>query len=125
MDPTAGSRMSPIEVLDRLFDKIRDQASKDPAFADSLIKSLGVTVYYEGEDALKASDPVYLTGLRDKQGFVAIYNIPSFKVGDLKKLMKEQHLATATDLKVKRSKQQLIEFMYERANDKRLEMRSD
>jgi len=125
METSGKPRVGPLETLDRFFQQVRQQAATDPAFADRLIRALNVTVYYEGEDALKASNPVLLSGMRDAEGFSAIYNVPAFKVGDLKRLILSNDLATPTDLKAKRTKPQLIDFMYQRAADKRRELRAD
>ncbi len=124
MDEGARTRVRPVELLDRLFEEVREEARNNAVFADRLIKALSVSVVYEGEDALKASDPIYLASIKEKTPFMAIYNVPGFKLGALKKLIKDSNLATAEDLKVKRTKKQLIEFMYTRAVDKANERRA-
>ncbi len=118
MEENRRTRLTPVETLDRLFEEIREQARNDAGFADRLIRALDVDVIYEGEDALKASDPVHLAGFKEREAFVAIYNVPAFGVAAIKKLMLNAKIATKEDWGTRRNKKQLIEFMYERASDK-------
>ena len=108
--------ISPEEALDRLFTLIREQASQDRQFGRRLLEAVGVTVIYRGDDALDAVDPVLLAA-EGREAFEK--TLGGFKVADLKRLINSFDLATASDLKGKRKKADLIEVMWLGASSKR------
>jgi hypothetical protein len=108
--------ISPEEALDRLFMLIREQASQDRQFGRRLLEAVGVTVIYRGDDAFDAVDPVLLAA-DGREAFEKTLN--SFRVADLKALIKSFDLATAADMKGRKKKADLIELMWQGAKGKR------
>jgi hypothetical protein len=108
--------ISPDEALDRLFTLIREQASEDRRFGRRLLEAVGVTVIYRGEEAVDALDPVLLVA-EGREKFEKTLN--SFKIAELRRLIKEFDLATASDLKGKKKKIDLIDVMWRGAQNKR------
>jgi hypothetical protein len=108
--------ISPEEALDRLFTLIREQASQDRQFGRRLLEAVGVTVIYRGEDAVDAVDPVLLAA-DGRDAFEKA--LGTFKVAELKALIKSFDLATAANMKGKRKKADLIELAWQGAKGKR------
>jgi hypothetical protein len=108
--------ITPEEALDRLFTLIREQASQDRQFGRRLLEAVGVTVIYRGDDAFDAVDPVLLAA-DGREAFEKALN--TFKVADLRALIKNFDLATASDMKGRKKKSELIELMWQGARGKR------
>jgi hypothetical protein len=113
--PHKEDALTPDEALARLFDLIREQAGNDRRFARQLLEAMGVTVIFRGEEALEAMDPV-LVAANGYDEFRQTF--ASFKITQLKKIIKEFGLATASDMKGKKLPQ-LIDIMWEGASNKR------
>jgi hypothetical protein len=108
--------ISPEEALDRFFNLIREQALQDRHFGRRLLEAVGVTVIYRGDDARDAVDPVLLAA-DGRETFEKTLN--SFKVADLKTLIKNFDLATTSDMKGKKKKADLIDLAWQGAKGKR------
>jgi len=108
--------ISPDEALDRLFTVIREQASQDHRFGRRLLEAVGVTVVYQGEEAIDAVDPV-LVAAEGRDRFEKTFS--GFKIADLRALINQFDLATQSDLKGKRKKADFIELMWRGARAKR------
>lgn len=112
------STVTAIEALDAFLNTIRVAAHNDQKFAAALLSALNIEVRYEGEDALKASDPIQLAATRDREVFFAIYGggIPKLKATDLKKLLTDNGLADKSEFpKGAGAEAKLLDMLYSRA----------
>ncbi|HVY88053.1 MAG TPA: hypothetical protein VG942_04245 [Hyphomonadaceae bacterium] len=112
--------LSAVDYIDRFFDEIRSEVRSNPKLAARLVKALGGDVVFDGEAKAEVANPYALaTGTRAK--FAAVFG--SMKLGEIKKILKDNNLATRVDMNGK-SPEQLVEMMYDRAASKVAERKS-
>ncbi|KCZ55617.1 hypothetical protein HY29_10860 [Hyphomonas beringensis] len=99
---------------------IRDAAAESPAFRARLIEAMQVTVLYEGQEQFQGANPAVQAARWSKDAFCRIWG--AAKVGELKATLKENDLATATDMKGMK-KNDLVELLYKRALSRAEELR--
>ena len=115
-----GPGLTPVEYLDRFFDELRAEVRSNPALAARLVKALGGNVVFEDAAKVDIANP-YAMAAGPKANFMSVFG--AMKLGDLKKVLKENNLATRVDMNGK-SAAQLVEMMYERAAMKVQERKS-
>lgn len=103
------------QALDRFFAIVREEALSNPRLAARLAEAAGYQVIFRGSEALPAIDPVQVA-LLGQEEFRKTFL--TFKAADLKKLVKEFNLATATDLAGKTKPAQLVDVMWAGAQAK-------
>ena len=104
-----------VDALDRFFTIVRDEAAANPRFARRLTEALGMEVMFRGEDAVDAVDPILMAD-RGSENFRKTFL--TYKAKDLKKIMKDFALATPQDFKGKTKPPQLVDLMWERAQNR-------
>ncbi|HPN05628.1 MAG TPA: hypothetical protein PK050_07435 [Hyphomonadaceae bacterium] len=115
-----GKALTPVEYLDRFFDELRDEVRSNPKLAERLVKALGGEVVFDDDAKAEIANPFALaTGSKAK--FLSVFS--SMKAGDIRKILKENNLATRIDMAGK-STDQLVEMMYNRAAMKVQERKS-
>lgn len=85
------------EALDRIFAVIREEAGKNPVFARRLLDAAGVTVAFQGKDAITALDPVVLAQRTDQVAFRE--SLMALPEADLKNMLTNFGLATKEEIK--------------------------
>lgn len=113
--------LTPVEYIDRFFDELRAEVRANPALAARLVKALGGNVVFENEAKADIANPYALAAEGDKARFFAVFG--TMKLGDLKKVLKENNLATRVDMTGKNA-EQLVDMMYTRASRKVHERKS-
>jgi hypothetical protein len=113
-------RLTAVEYIDRFFDEIRLEVRANPELAARLVKALGGDVVFESEEKAEVANP-YLLANGPRAKFVAVFG--SMKLGEIKKILKDNNLATRVDMNGK-SPEQLVDMMYERAASKVAERKS-
>ena len=113
-------RLNPADYLDRFFDVLRDEVRTNPQFAARLVKTLGGNVVFEDEAKAEITNPIILAA-GDKMRFYSVYS--PMKVADIKKVLKDNNLATKVDMNGK-TPAQLVDMLYERAASKASERKS-
>lgn len=101
--------LDPATALDRFFSIVREEALANPRFAARLSEAVGYNVLFRGSENLPAIDPVRVA-LKGQDEFRQTFL--SFKAAELKKLIKDFNLATASDLAGKTKPTQLVEVMW-------------
>lgn len=96
-------------ALDKFFAIVRQEATGNPRFAKELAEALGYEVVFRGTEALPAVDPV-LVAKQGEEAFRATFL--TFKVADLKKLIKSFGLGTDADLKTAKTAPALVDVMW-------------
>lgn len=114
-------RLDPVAYLDRFFDELRNEVRSNPKLASRLVKALGADVVFEDEDKADVANPFVLAAEGDKARFMSVFS--SMKVAQIKKVLRENNLATAVDMRGK-SAAQLVDLLYARAADKVSERQS-
>jgi len=114
-------RLDPISFLDRFFDEIREEARSNPKFADRLVKALGGNVVFEDATKTDIANPYLLAANAKKSEFYTVFS--SMKPSQLKRILKENNLATSIDVRGK-SPSQLLDMLYTRASLKVSERKS-
>lgn len=114
-------RLTPIEYLDRFFDELRAEVRANPRLAARLVKALGGEVVFEDAAKEEVANPYQLAASSSKAKFLKVFS--SFKLAQLKQVLKEHNLATKVDMTGK-SIDQLLEMLYERAASKVSERKS-
>jgi len=89
--------LSATEALDRMFAVIREEASKNPVFARRLLDAAGVTVAFQGKEAIAALDPVVLAQRTDQIAFRE--SLMALPEADLKNMLTNFGLATKEEIK--------------------------
>lgn len=107
--------LTPVEYIDRFFDELRAEVRSNPALAARLVKALGGNVVFEDEAKAEIASPYALAASGDKARFFSIFG--SMKLGELRKVLKDNNLATRVDMGGK-SAEQLIEMLFTRASRK-------
>jgi hypothetical protein len=115
-----GKALTPVEYLDRFFDELRDEVRSNPKLAERLVKALGGEVVFEDDAKAEIANPFALAS-GPKAKFLSVFR--SMKIGDIRKILKENNLATRIDMAGK-SADQLVEMMYNRAAMKVQERKS-
>jgi hypothetical protein len=109
-----GQGLSPVEYLDRFFDELRAEVRSNPKLAARLVKALGGNVVFEDTTRSEVANPYALvTG--PKATFLAVFG--SMKLNEVKKVLKDNNLATRVDMNGKTA-EQLIEMLHSRASAK-------
>ncbi len=115
-----GSRLTPVEYLDRFFDELRQEVRSNPKLAARLVKALGGDVVFEDEHKAEIANP-YALANGPKAKFLSVFS--SMKLPEIKRVLKDNNLATRIDMNGK-SAGQLVEMMYDRAASKVKERKS-
>jgi hypothetical protein len=113
--------LTPVEYIDRFFDELRAEVRANPALAARLVKALGGNVVFENEAKAEVANPYSLAAEGDRARFFAVFG--TMKLGDLKKVLKDNNLATRVDMTGKNA-DQLVDMMYTRASRKVHERKS-
>jgi len=100
-------------ALNRFLQAVKDAAAEDPSLRARLIEALDVTVLYEGEEQFVGANPVKQANRWSEDAFVRIWSKAT--VGQLKAALKDNSLATNSDMQRKR-KADLVELLYRRAS---------
>lgn len=108
----AQNQLEPLTAIDRFLDAVRDAAAESPAFRAKLIDVLGFTVLYEGEEQFEGANPVTQAATWSEDAFLRIWS--GAKVGEVKAVLKDQDLATTTDMRGLK-KSDLISLLYDRS----------
>ena len=114
-------RLTPVEYLDRFFDELRAEVRSNPRLAARLVKALGGEVVFEEAAKAEVANPYQLAASGSKSKFLKVFS--SFKLPQLKQILKEHNLATKVDMTGKTA-DQLVEMLYERAASKVIERKS-
>jgi hypothetical protein len=114
-------RLTPVEYLDRFFDELRMEVRSNPKLAARLVKALGGNVVFEDEAKGEIANPYALASKGSKAKFLSVF--ASMKLTELKKVLKDNNLATRVDMNGKTAGQ-LVEMMFERASSKVNERKS-
>jgi len=104
--------LTPVEYIDRFFDELRAEVRSNPKLAARLVKALGGNVVFEDESKAEIASPYQLAASGDKARFFTVFG--SMKLGDIKKVLKDNNLATRIDMTGKNA-EQLVEMLYARA----------
>jgi len=104
--------LTPVEYIDRFFDELREEVRANPKLAARLVKALGGNVVFENEAKAEAANPYALAAEGDKVRFLSVFG--SMKAGEIKKVLKDNNLATRVDMTGK-SVEQLVDMLYTRA----------
>jgi hypothetical protein len=115
------TRLTPVEYLDRFFDELREEVRSNPRLGARLVKALGGNVVFDDTDKIDVANPYSLAASGNKAKFLSVF--ASMKLQEIKKVLKDNNLATKVDMNGK-SAGQLVEMMYERATSKISERRS-
>ncbi len=115
-----GKALTPVEYLDRFFDELRMEVRSNPKLAERLVKALGGEVVFEDDVKAELANPFVLAS-GTKAKFLSVFG--TMKLGEIKKILKENNLATRIDMTGK-SADQLVEMMYNRAAMKVQERKS-
>lgn len=115
-----GPGLTPVEYLDRFFDELRAEVRSNPKLAARLVKALGGNVVFDDETKADVANP-YALAAGPKAKFLSVFG--AMKLGEIKKVLKENNLATRVDMNGK-SAEQLVEMMYNRAAMKVQERKS-
>lgn len=115
-----GPGLTPVEYLDRFFDELRAEVRSNPKLAERLVKALGGNVVFDDEAKAEIANP-YLLATGPKARFLAVF--AGMKPGEIKKILKDNNLATKVDMNGK-SADQLVEMMHARATAKVQERKS-
>lgn len=115
-----GQGLSPVEYLDRFFDELRAEVRSNPKLAARLVKALGGNVVFEDTTRSEVANP-YALATGPKATFLAVFG--SMKLNEVKKVLKDNNLATRVDMNGKTA-EQLIEMLHSRASAKVHERKS-
>ncbi|HEV7690493.1 MAG TPA: hypothetical protein VGO52_06715 [Hyphomonadaceae bacterium] len=113
-------RLTPVEYIDRFFDELRSEVRTNPKLAARLVKALGGNVVFEDETKADIANP-YQLAASGKLGFLAVFG--KLKLPELKKVLKDNNLATRIDMNGKNA-DQLVDMLYDRAAAKVSERKS-
>lgn len=113
--------LTPVEYIDRFFDELRAEVRANPALAARLVKALGGNVVFDNEAKADVANPYALAAEGDRARFFSVFG--TMKLGDIKKVLKENNLATRVDMTGKNA-EQLVDMMYTRASRKVQERKS-
>ncbi len=114
-------RLDPVAYLDRFFDELRDEVRTNPKFANRLVKAMGGNVVFENATKSEIANPYILAANGDKSEFYSVFS--PLKPSQIKKVLKDNNLATAVDVRGK-SPSELLDMLYDRASLKVSERKS-
>ncbi|MFC7290027.1 hypothetical protein [Hirschia litorea] len=114
-------RLDAVAFLDRFFDEVRDEARTNPQFASRLVKAMGGQVVFEDATKADVANPYVLAADGDKSAFYSVFS--PMKPSQIKKVLKDNNLATSIDIRGK-SASQLLDMLYDRASLKISERKS-
>jgi hypothetical protein len=114
-------RLSPVEYIDRFFDELREEVRSNPRLAARLVKALGGNVVFEDKDKTEIANPYVLAASGAKAHFYSTFG--AMKPAEIKKVLKQNNLATAIDMNGK-SAAQLVDMLFDRASGKVSERKS-
>lgn len=103
------AHIDPEEALERLFTVIREEASRNPAFARRMLDAVGCPVRFQGSDAATAADPILIAARNEFPDFRQMFD--TFSESELKTLIKGFGLATDQQLKGIKTKPKKIGFI--------------
>lgn len=115
---------SPDEALTAVFEVIRQEAARSPAFARRLLDAAGVPVQFVGPEAVAVADPITAAARNEYPVFRETFL--SFSEADLKKLLKGHALATDEQVKkitTKPKKDGMIDLLWDGAKRRIAERR--
>jgi hypothetical protein len=115
-----GPRLTPVEYIDRFFDELRSEVRTNPKLAARLVKALGGNVVFEDETKSEVANPYQLASA-GRSSFMSVFG--RMKLADIKKVLKDNNLATRVDMNGK-SAEQLVDMLYDRAAMKVSERKS-
>lgn len=115
-----GPGLNPVEYLDRFFDELRAEVRSNPALAARLVKALGGNVVFDDAAKSEVANP-YLLVTGPKATFLSVFG--SMKLGEIRKVLKDNNLATRIDMNGKNA-DQLVEMLHARAAAKVHERKS-
>ena len=111
---------TPAEALGDFLEVLRREFDADPELAMRAVKALGVEVELKGSKAADVLNPLELLNSRGAEG--ARESLRSFSLAELKKIAKNNNLATPIDMKDK-DDATLIDLIVTRAANKIAERR--
>ncbi|WP_018995928.1 hypothetical protein [Hirschia maritima] len=114
-------RLDAVAYLDRFFDELRDEVRTNPKFANRLVKAMGGKVVFEDSTKTDIANPYLLAAEGNKSEFYTVFS--PLKTTQLKKILKDNNLATSVDIRGK-SPSQLLDMLYDRASLKVSERKS-
>lgn len=114
-------KLDAVAYLDRFFDELRDEVRTNPQFANRLVKAMGGKVVFDESTKTDIANPYLLAAEGNKSEFYAVFS--SLKPSQLKKILKDNNLATSIDVRGK-SPSQLVDMLYDRASLKVNERKS-
>ena len=114
-------RLDAVTYLDRFFDELRDEVRTNPKFADRLVKAMGGKVVFDETTKTEIANPYILVAESSKSEFYSVFS--PLKQSQLKKILKDNNLATSVDVRGK-SASQLVDMLYDRASLKITERKS-
>jgi hypothetical protein len=106
--------IDPAEALDKLFQIVREEAQANPRFNRRLLEAVGHPVYFRGEEALSAVDPV-LVAMRGYHEFRATFL--SMKAAEIKKIGKASGLLVGTN-RLPTVVGELVDLLWDRAHQR-------
>ena len=105
------------DAIGELFDTLKNAAQNDPTLGEQILGSVGQQVSFVGSDAVKAMDPCILAAKSKFSDFAEIFQ--GFSERELKKLAKNNKLATAEQLrnaeKQAQKKKEYVELIWKGA----------
>jgi len=113
-------RLTPVEYIDRFFDELRSEVRTNPKLAARLVKALGGNVVFEDETKADVANP-YQLAAGTRANFMSVFG--KMKLADIKKVLKDNNLATRIDMNGK-TVEQLVDMLYDRAAMKVSERKS-
>lgn len=115
---------TPDEALGMIFEVIRQEASRNPAFARRLLDAAGVPVQFIGPDSVAAADPVIAAARNEYDAFREMFL--TFSEPELKKLLKAHALATDEQVRkiaTKPKKDGMVDLLWDGAKRRIAERR--
>jgi hypothetical protein len=102
------------EALDRFFQIVREEAANNPRFERRLLEAVGFHVFYRGEEALVAIDPV-LVAMKGREEFRRTFM--SMRAADIRKAGKSSDLFRSSE-RLPTSPGGLTELLWDRASQR-------
>jgi hypothetical protein len=108
-------RLSPVDYIDRFFDEIRTEIRSNPRLAARLVTALGGNVVFEDAAKADVANPFVLAASGSKARFYSVF--ASMKPAQIRKVLKENNLATSIDMGGKNA-EQLVDMLFNRVSAK-------
>lgn len=106
--------IDPAEALDKLLQVIREEAQANPRFGRRLLEAVGHPVFFRGEEALSAIDPV-LVAMHGYEEFRATFL--SMKAAEIKKVGKASGLLVGAS-RLPTAVGDLVDLLWDRASQR-------